>query len=806
MTGRQVLGSRDYELSNLAFMKTQTKRNRKKRKKKHRLDPVEDQEKPYRFSWGSRPDIYYVGHKDQKDWIGLDMSDLYIIIPEIVSLNVRMSKKAPFSLFPADVVDFLKTLPHASEFSDPVLFFQDTEVPADTNLVNFPLTKPTFILAESGSPVDHSGRLFTCGGVHCRDTDGHPMGWTKLSNYKTHKRNRRHKSGQCNLLHEDLLFNTVGKRCWGNVPDYWGGNPHGCPTDMKSSQFQATGADLPPIVPPEPIVPSPTVSTSANAEANHQAGVTRQMVRERNKRERKRSKQSKKEDPLESLIETADVATNSSYRRESMAKELESPPTDSGFEPDEQDLEFENIFVKAPSMTESKKYQRARADLSELRPESLEAMQKGQLPDHKKDSDYVSGTYKLTVRGARLLMSALGKDLGRERIHYRDFLAFGTNDLIRPRDVSSLIETQITGGNDKVNALRAYKLILRTQSEESRKAELSFVRYIPDKDQEGLDPLQLRHKCMQEAEMFRTCVTNVVSEMDNKGTASAFRAQEKVQRDRNKELQEKLQGGVVPDASTVLPQYFASDWVRSQEAELLACAKVSSRNPNKKQMKRFTNLLMVRLILKGTNRKEVMTKLQRKNYLEAKAEGLRVGNFSPVVATDDTEDSDDATAAGGGGGGADLVLDDGDGGQFRLNLGPVDHSGGGGGGGGRRARKQKEEQDGLRAATEGICISRNLHKTFYKGDAFIWLSLPDVVLMDSYEVIAMRYCKENNYSYTLEDRFFFTPQGKEVADIDFGAFKRLTGRCTQMVFPLIIQSLCCRFRQIHRAYGPESVY
>ena len=79
----------------------------------------------------------------------------------------------------------------------------------------------------------------------------------------------------------------------------------------------------------------------------------------------------------------------------------------------------------------------------------------------------------------------------------------------------------------------------------------------------------------------------------------------------------------------------------------------------------------------------------------------------------------------------------GDGGQFRLNLGPVDHSGGGGGGHGIRSRMQKEEQDAARAATEGICISRTLHKTFSKGDTFLWLSLPDVLLMDSYEKIAI---------------------------------------------------------------------
>ena len=779
---------------------------------------IADQEKEYRFSFGSLPDIIYVGHKDQKDWSGLTLSDFYIIIQDRVALNFRMSKKAPFSLFPADVVDFLKTFPEVNDFSFPVLIFKDMEVPADTNLVNFLLTKPTFILAESGSAVDHSGRLFTCGGVHCRDSDGHPMGWTKLSNYKAHAKKRRNKPGACCLLDEDLLMVPTGKRGWGNLADYLGGNPHGCPTDMKLSQFQSAEVDLPDLVVEDPLEPAIEV---VPAPTDHQQRVTRQTIRERKKRERKKSKQSEKEVPLPSLIETAGIAENSSQRRITMAVQLDSPPTETSFEPDVQDLDFENRFIKAPCMTGSKKFQRARADLTELRPESLEAMQKGQLPDYKMDSDYVAETYKSTLRGAHLLMTVLGKDLGRERIHYRDFLAFGTNELIWPRNVVSLLDTQLKSGNDKGSALTAYKLILRTQSEESRKAELSFSSYIPDKDREDLSPVQLQHKCMKEAEVFRTSVTNVLSEMVKQGASTGFRAQQKVQQDRNKELQTRLQGPLVPDASTVLPKYFSNDWVLSQEAELLACARDSSRIPFRKQMKSFTNLLMVRLMLKGTHRKEIMTKLQRKNYLEAKSEGLRVGNFSPVEATDteddddNDDDDDDDTAAGGaaveGLKSRDLVLvlgdtADGDGGQFRLNLGPVDHSGAKLNKG-RKSQKQKEEQDGLRAATEGICISRNLHKTFYKGDAFLWLSLPDVVLMDSYEVIAIRYCKEHHYSYGMEDRFFFTPQGKEVTDIDFGAFSRISGRdrdVPKWFSP--IQSFCCRFLQIHRPYGSESVY
>ena len=752
---------------------------KKKKKKKKRVKkptpklevnlPDDDhlEERNLIFHFGSLPDIFFISHKDQRDWIDVPMIDFYVTIQDRVSFNFRMAKQAPFSLNPADVVIFLQSLPDVQDIVSPVLYFKDMEVPADTDLVKLALTKPTFILAEAGSNIKHSGKLFTCGGEYCIDPDGYPMGWTKLANFRSHRRKRRNKRGDCVLLDEALLLEPIGKRGWGNLPDYDGGNPHGCPTDMKQVRYRPAAADLPPVE--IEVIPTASSEEDDPEEVPGQPGqrVTRQMSRDRKRKERKKKKkkQTSREDPLPSLIDTSTVAQNAKNRRVTMADQLESLPTDTRFMPDVQDLDFERQFIKAPCMTACRKFQRARADLSQLRPESLEAIQKGQLPDYKTDADYVSETYKGTLRGARLLMTVLQKHLNLKQIHYRMFLDFESVDLIRPMNVIDLLDRELKTGNDKVYALKAYKMILTTQSEESRKSELSFSKYITEKKKEDLTPLQLQNKCRQHAESFRSSVTNALTEMDKQKPHKEFRDQQKVQAEVNVDLKTKLVGPQVPDASKVLPQYFSNKWVCEQETKLLACASDSNKVPQGREMKDFTNLLMVRLMLKGTHRKEILTKLQRKNFIEALGEGLLVGNYCHV-------DPEEEAAEGV------FVLDNEKGGaeKFRLELGPASGSGQNPQPNQRRSRKQKEEEESLRAASEGICIKRNLHKTFQKGDAFLWLSLPDVVLMDSYQAIAIRYCREHGYSYELDDRFFFTPRGKEVVDIDFAAFSQITGR------------------------------
>ena len=52
------------------------------------------------------------------------------------------------------------------------------------------------------------------------------------------------------------------------------------------------------------------------------------------------------------------------------------------FEPDGQDKEFERLYILAPSMTtKNKKFTMAQNDLTDLRPESIQAMKEGRLPD-----------------------------------------------------------------------------------------------------------------------------------------------------------------------------------------------------------------------------------------------------------------------------------------------------------------------------------------------------------------------------------------------------------------------------------------
>ena len=67
------------------------------------------------------------------------------------------------------------------------------------------------------------------------------------------------------------------------------------------------------------------------------------------------------------------------------------------------------------------------------------------------------------------------------------------------------------------------------------------------------------------------------------------------------------------------------------------------------------------------------------------------------------------------------------------------------------------------------------------------LSLPDVVLLEAYHAIALRYTKHNELRGSqgeeywndqkngLDCRFFISPMGKQVAKVNFTFFGRITG-------------------------------
>ena len=154
-------------------------------------------------------------------------------------------------------------------------------------------------------------------------------------------------------------------------------------------------------------------------------------------------------------------------------------------------------------------------------------MREGWLPDHEGDQRFVTGSWKLLISGSRILMTLLMKKKKMERIHYSDFLAFGTDRLLQPENMVETIDRELTCGNDKVNALAAHITILKAQMTASTgAAELSFATQIPDEKKDGLTNVQLNLKCSRLGEHFRNTVDNVLKEIERSGVANQFRQEQ----------------------------------------------------------------------------------------------------------------------------------------------------------------------------------------------------------------------------------------------------------------------------------------
>ena len=576
---------------------------------------------------------------------------------------------------------------------------------------------------------------------------------------------------ECKLQFADLLLDPkLMKSSWGRSLDYAGGNPHGCPGDQRggikqeyrapdvaggqSGMKQEYRHDRAPDV--AAVEGEGEAAPAAPVEEGPEGASHPAEGRVKKKQKKKQGPNKLNVDPVPTVIQREASEANRTARRDKMILKLLQIVSDlPQFEPDAQDQEFERLYILAPSMTtKNSKYSMAVTDLADLRPESIQAMKEGRLPP-KPDDRYVSGTWRNNLSGARNLMTAWMKDLGPgQTLHYRQFLAFGREDLLKPRNVLELLDDGLHTGNDKMFALTAYQMILTAQFEESRKAELSFSPRIQDAKLEGLTAVQLQEKCSKLAETFRSSVTNMLTEFKNVKAQSRFRKEQANRHDAGLALKEKLLGSSVLNAAETVQTYMEDSSVIEQRDDLLAAANDSNRIPTGKEMKKFANTILVQLMIKNCSRKEIFVKLTREEFLEAKAAGVKVVKYVP---------KDQSAAVGAAADGLEVraayVYDLGkdSGSAFRMQFRPV--------------------QEGRREdpSTQGLVLEKKLHKTAQTGVAYVYLSLPDLVLMESYSALAIRYCKSKELPYGLDSSFFITPRGKEVATVDYSQFCRISG-------------------------------
>ena len=796
-------------------------------------------QKGFEIVKGSLDDVLFVSRIGQKDWAGTEkvLTEFFVILPGVTVIKFRLLKTSPFTLLPKDIVDYILGDPRWQTNDSSKLYFRGGELAPDDNLIHWnwdAQSRPTFILAPN--PVlGHSGKLWTCTNERCGKPAGNLImlgGWTHKEAYQSHL--PKQSVGTCQLLYSDLLMLPKGKRAWGKNTDYKGGNPSGCPpsqlspakrfrtVEVKKAETMPIGTVSRPARPADivkqpknldsdsdnPDNPdNPDDSDNSNPDENDQDILNRLSEQASNER----ANRQKAHKPLPTFQSDEMIEMNRDQRRQTMEERLLGPSDLSVFVPNEADLAFERKHILAPSMChKNRKFPMAQADLTHLRPESLAAMRNGELPAFKTDRDYVSLTYRNYESGARNLMTELQKyfqDRFPDGIHYQNFLDFGTLNLIKPFNLWRLLDEKLKNGNDKVHALAAYDLILSAQMNESLNAELSFASLIPKSEKDGLDPVQLQHKCAAQAEIFRNSVTNTKVAIKSEQPSGRFRKQQVLNKEKSAELKGKVAANKKAfDPTKILPKYFRHAEVQSREEILIMTANDKKIIPTKKQMGQFTNDVLVRLIVKNAARKESFQKMKRRHYMEAMRAGLQRGTYRLVEDKSAPDSPKRKPKKSRSSQGTEPRPSSSKGNEPKPSCSKGKQ---------KQSRSSKKTESKSKAGAEGTEISFGegtinlkpfdanqreyleevLHvpieiesgKNAHKGKVHLVLSLPDVVLLEAYHAIALRYTKHNELRGSqgeeywndqkngLDCRFFISPMGKQVAKVNFTFFGRITG-------------------------------
>ena len=723
---------------------------------------------------GKIPTVKFIGKAGQKMW-ALDNFEFYIIIPDVsitmicLDLTVR-----PITM--DQLRDILLLSLENTSFVQPTLFYQGEKVDGEKLLKTYP-AKTALILAAASLELQHSGKLFSCECPDCANENGLMIGWTVIANYANHAKN-----SSCNCAHPLFMERFLdGKKSWGKNQNFAAkkkSKPFGCPPGhsgpedpTESSQQSVSQRDTPASSTSQSVIqvdrPASSTSQSVNRQVESAAQSSSQAERPVRNRPAYRRQQDIEQDLLDSMSEGEDadeptgsdrtqkektvcpltimdrddrVKENRDRRRDRMTRNLAMEYDDNmQFIPNDADIEFERKFIIASALTTSnKKSYDAERKMSE---KSKEAFKEGRVQDvDKNDEKFMPNTWVLYRTGARAIMTSLTKYYERE-IHYDDYLAFGEERFIRCKNVLTELE-DLPSGNLGAHAYEGFKLIIQAQLEESRKDKNEAKFKAEIQGWETFDPLVLKAKCHKRAEAMRREAHDLLSEMKSTKPHGQFDRKQKIQTETRARDKEQQEGFKLLDPAEVIPKYLMNEDVKSVEKHLIDCA-TKKILPSDSDFKEFTNTLLVRLIIKNGKRKQIFVGMTRREFVTAKQKGIKVYDLTPA---------DDRELMRGN----QNVYNFGDMGAVRIEESPVDT--------GDRP-----------SVLEGILLQREVHKTSDKGPATVFLSLPDVMLLDCYHIVAGLYAKSKNLHYNVDSTLFINLHGNRVADINFTLFCDITG-------------------------------
>ena len=435
-----------------------------------------------------------------------------------------------------------------------------------------------------------------------------------------------------------------------------------------------------------------------------------------NKRRRQRAV-----DPLTYRIPTGleeDIKPQLLAREEFLKDAMENDSSVLRWEHNSSDIKLWKEMCVTKILQRSKNVIQARQDLSE---KSRQEILKGEMPSDREDFMKMPSTPRHYKIGWTRLMHVLSIIEDRP-VRMKDFISFGEEEFIEPRNIVELLEQHITCLDVVGWAVSVYKDILSYQATAARANRDKFLPYI--RDQASLTPVQLKDELKIRANNQAIEINNTIKEIDDTYIHRKIANLKKAQEKSNREAKKNFEGiEPVPDPLKIIPQYLSYSKVRDIDEEMIKAAE-DKTVVSKEQLSRFTNHLLSKLIIKNPHRKQIYNLATRRDVLE----GFRKpGIYFPYRQLQAGEK-----------GGQD----------YQKDIVTLD-------GGIQMVWDSNIRRDDQPEELKGRTVIVKWHKTAHKwGSVKWWLSPCDELYCRVYEAIVDNYCKANGLIYDLNQSFF----------------------------------------------------
>ena len=318
----------------------------------------------------------------------------------------------------------------------------------------------------------------------------------------------------------------------------------------------------------------------------------------------------------------AESSRHERVRRKNLRREkmVDAKLDQSGFIPDEEDIEFEEMF-RAKITEQSAKFITNKATIPL---EILELLKKGKrLPAHYRRYESEScNSYLYALRNVMVLWqeaiinSPDADKLNEEKLHYRNLVQFGKPDFIEcSKEMINLLNKSNKSSSVKQQMLSAYVHLLDIVWDHlnAQGAAALFKPPVDDNEcetkssqEKRLLELQIEEIAEKRLEKQRLRIMHIKQDIQNKKQHKIWECEREATRKNITSVMQEIDDmSQIPHPDTAVQAFMADPYVISVENLLIGLSD-SGRLPTAQELEAINNILIISLLCRNCHRREAL--------------------------------------------------------------------------------------------------------------------------------------------------------------------------------------------------------